>query len=453
MSRAFLHDLLASISQKSRELVHGATGLHADDTEIAELAETILSQRGEASGLALAELVLERFRSMGPTDKLEFFKLLAAQFGPEQERLRAAARDYLAKPSDRSATALQDAAEPRRQELIRRLNRPAGGTRALVAMRKDLLGLVPQHPELAVVDHDFHHLLSSWFNRGFLVLRRIEWDTSASVLEKIIEYEAVHAIRSWDDLRRRIEPSDRRCYAFFHPALVDEPLIFVEVALERDIPGAIAPLLSDERSPTPIDQVSTAAFYSISNCQRGLRGVSFGNFLIKQVVQEMARDLPQLKTFVTLSPVPDFVRWFEMLKDNGSQRVSEQYEQISAVLNQPQWYRNERVAAELKERLLPLAAAYFLHARQNNGMPVDAVARFHLGNGARLERINWLGDVSAVGLKRSAGLMVNYLYKLSEIEKNHEAFFNKRRIAVTNEIRRMAKKSQQEFCFESVMSV
>jgi len=448
MSRAFLHDLLTSIGQKSRELVHGGPAVHTDGAEIAELAETILSQRGEASGIALAEIILERFRSMDPAQKLEFFKLLTERFGPEQSRLAAAARDYLAAPSDRSAIVLHDAAEPRRQELIRRLNRPDGGTTALVAMRSDLLDLLPDHPELAAVDHDFDHLLSSWFNRGFLVLKRIDWDTPASVLEKVIEYEAVHAIRSWDDLRRRIEPSDRRCYAFFHPALRDEPLIFVEVALEREIPGAIAPLLSDDRLPTQFDHITTAVFYSISNCQHGLRSVSFGNFLIKQVVQELARDLPQLKNFVTLSPVPGFMRWVKQLKGDGPLQNDERYQLTSTLLEQTDWYRDESTAATLQEMLLPMAAAYFLHAKRDDGMPVDAVARFHLGNGARLERINWLGDVSDTGLKQAGGLMVNYLYKLRDIEKNHEAFVNNRRIAVTNEIRKMAKKWQQEFSLD-----
>jgi malonyl-CoA decarboxylase len=448
MSRAFLHDLLTSIGQKSRELVHGGPVALTDGVEIADLAETILSQRGEASGIALAEMILARFRSMDPTQKLEFFKVLTEHFGAEQGRLQAAATDYLAAPSDQSAIVLHDAAEPRRQELIRRLNLPDGGTGALVAMRSDLLDLMSDHPELAAVDHDFDHLLSSWFNRGFLVLKRIEWDTPASVLEKIIEYEAVHAIQSWDDLRRRIEPLDRRCYAFFHPALRDEPLIFVEVALEREIPGAIAPLLADDRVPTQSDQMTTAVFYSISNCQRGLRGVSFGNFLIKQVVQELARDLPRLKNYVTLSPVVGLLHWVRQLGRDGPLQDNERYQRISKLLEHTGWHQNESIAAELQEMLLPTAAAYFLNAKRGDGMPVDAVARFHLGNGARLERINWLGDLSDVGLNQAGGLMVNYLYKLTDIEKNHEAFVNNRRIAVSNEIRKMAKKWQQEFGFD-----
>ncbi len=445
MSRAFLHDLLTSIGQRSRELVHARPFSLAEETDVAELAEALLSQRGEASGMALAELLFERYERMTSAQKLDFFKLFTERFGPERQRLTAAVAEYAARPTDQSAMDLHDAAEPRRQELIRRLNRAAGGTPALVAMREDLLALLPRNAELAVVDHDFHHLFSSWFNRGFLVLRRIDWDTPASVLEKVIQHEAVHEIRNWDDLRRRIEPPDRRCYAFFHPALANEPLIFVEVALEPSIPRAVAPLLAQARHTVRSGDMRAAVFYSISNCQRGLRGVSFGSFLIKQVVQELVHDLPQLKTFVTLSPVPGFTRWLDALCRDGSDRERDVARWATDLLTRPNWHRHESIRARLKEKLLPMAATYFLHARQETGMPVDAVARFHLGNGARLEHINWLGDQSPAGIERSAGLMVNYLYSLTDIEKNHEAFANRGRIAATHEIRKLAKKWRQEY--------
>ena len=238
--------------------------------------------------------------------------------GPDRERLSQAIEAWRAQPSDDDASGLHYASEPRRQELFRRLNRAPGGTAALVAMRAGSDSKLNDHPALNGVDRDLSHLLASWFNRGFLVLQRIDWSSPANVLEKIIRYEAVHEIRDWDDLRRRIDPPDRRCYAFFHPALIDEPLIFVEVALTAAIPSAIGPLLDKERTPLPQSAARTAVFYSISNCQQGLAGISFGNFLIKQVVEVLRRDLPKLDTFVTLSPVPGFMRWLRQEDSAGT---------------------------------------------------------------------------------------------------------------------------------------
>ena len=241
--------------------------------------------------------------------RVEFFRLLARDFGPDQERLRTAWTAYDADPSPAHLRTLLRVVEPPRQELFRRLNLAPGGTAALVHMREDLLKHLDGDAELACVDDDLVHLLYSWFNRGFLVLRRIDWSTPADILERIIRYEAVHQIQGWDDLRRRVQPSDRRCFGFFHPSLIDEPLIFVEVALTREIPGSIQKLLAEDREVLAPEQATTAVFYSISNCQEGLRGISFGNFLIKQVVEELSRDLPGLKTFVTLSPAPGFGPW------------------------------------------------------------------------------------------------------------------------------------------------
>ena len=329
------------------------------------------------------------------------------------------------------------ASEPRRQELFRRLNLAPGGTAALVRMREQLMDALDHRDDLGAVDEDFVHLFSSWFNRGFLVLRRIDWSTPAIVLEKIIRYEAVHAIHDWNDLRRRIDPPDRRCYAFFHPALVDDPLIFVEVALTRDIPGAIAPILAPEREVSDPDRARTAVFYSISNCQRGLAGVSFGNFLIKQVVEDICRDLPKLNTFVTLSPVASFASWLARERaDDNSIALSAADRQAFAALETPDWWRNEETAAALKEPMLRAAAWYYLRAKNKRGQPADAVARFHLGNGARLERLNWLGDTSERAMKQAHGFMVNYLYDLDDIEKNHEAFAENRTVVASSAVQR-----------------
>ncbi|HET6838885.1 MAG TPA: malonyl-CoA decarboxylase family protein, partial [Bradyrhizobium sp.] len=276
----------------------------------------------------------------------------------------------------------------------------------------------------------------SWFNRGFLVLRRIDWSTPANILEQIIRYEAVHEIRDWNDLRRRIDPIDRRCYAFFHPALVDEPLIFVEVALTEAIPGAIAPLLTEDRKPVPVERARTAVFYSISNTQRGLGGISFGSFLIKQVAEELRRELPKLENFVTLSPVPGFMPW---LKQENDIPLSDEERALLVQLDTPDWYAHAEVTAHLRSVLEPLAAHYFLKARTPKGRLIDSVARFHLGNGARLERINWLGDLSPKGLRESAGIMVNYLYRLEDIEKNHEAYANQGEIVASSAVKKLLK--------------
>jgi malonyl-CoA decarboxylase len=312
-------------------------------------------------------------------------------------------------------------------------------------MREQLIDAMAHRLDLAAVDADFVHLFSSWFNRGFLVLRRIDWSTPAIILEKIIQYEAVHRIRGWEDLRRRIDPPDRRCYAFFHPALVDDPLIFVEVAVTRDIPTAIAPILTSQREVIRPDRASTAVFYSISNCQRGLTGVTFGHFLIKQVAEEISREIPHISTFVTLSPAPGFAAWLarERTRD-GSTVLSAVDRAALGHLDTDGWWQVPAAREALRDPLMRAAAWYFLHARNPNGTPVDPVARFHLGNGARLEQIDWLADTSTRGVGQSHGLMVNYLYDLKNIEKNHEAFAEGRTIVAANAVKRLVRGAPTE---------
>ncbi len=437
-SNAFFSDLLASISERGRTLLrrNGQSDTKQNASDLIELCEALLSGRGEASGTAMAREVLDRYRNLDEPGRLSFFAMLAKAYGPDREKLAQAIETWRAQPTDEDASDLHFASEPRRQELIRRLNRAPGGTSALVAMRADLLSAMNGHKDLAALDRDVVHLLSSWFNRGFLVLRRIDWSTPANILEQIIRYEAVHEIRDWDDLRRRIDPADRRCYAFFHPALVDEPLIFVEVALTESIPSAIAPLLAEDRQPVPVERARTAVFYSISNTQRGLGGISFGNFLIKQVVEELRRELPRLENFVTLSPVPGFMKW---LKQADDVPVHDEERALLAHLDEPDWFNNAEQAAQLRAVVEPLAAHYFLKARTTKGRMIDSVARFHLGNGARLERIDWLGDLSPKGLRESAGIMVNYLYRLEDIEKNHEAYANQGEVIASSAVKKLLK--------------
>jgi len=437
-NNAFFSGLLASISERGRTLLRraGSSQARQDGSELMELCEALLSGRGEASGTAMAREVLDRYRDLDEAGRISFFETLTRHYGPDREKLAHAIETWRAQPNDDDASDLHFASEPRRQELIRRLNRTPGGTGELVAMRGDLLTAMKSHKDLAALDRDVVHLLASWFNRGFLVLRRIDWSTPANILEKIIRYEAVHEIRDWDDLRRRIDPADRRCYAFFHPAMVDEPLIFVEVALTEQIPGAIAPLLAVDRQPVAIERARTAVFYSISNTQRGLGGISFGSFLIKQVVEELQRELPKLENFVTLSPVPGFMQW---LKQAADIPVSDEDRAVLGHLDRPDWTENNELAQQLRTVLEPLAAYYFLKARTPKGRLIDSVARFHLGNGARLERIDWLGDLSPKALRESAGIMVNYLYRLDDIEKNHEAYANRDEIAASNAVKKLLK--------------
>ncbi|MBR0852513.1 malonyl-CoA decarboxylase [Bradyrhizobium diazoefficiens] len=438
MANAFFSDLLATISERGRTLLRRSDGADTrqDADGLIALCDALLSGRGEASATAMAREVLDRYQELDAAARRAFFEALVRDFGPDRERLSEAIEKWRADPSDEDASALHFASEPRRQELIRRLNRAPGGTGELVQMRADLLGMMNGHTDLAALDRDASHLLSSWFNRGFLVLRRIDWSTPANILEKIIRYEAVHEISDWDDLRRRIDPVDRRCYAFFHPAMVDEPLIFVEVALTEAIPAAIAPLLAVDRQHLPIERARTAVFYSISNTQRGLGGISFGSFLIKQVAEELRRELPKLENFVTLSPVPGFMQW---VKQDNDLPLSDEDRETLKLIDEPGWFEDAIATARLRAVIEPLAAHYFLKARTPKGRMIDSVARFHLGNGARLERINWLGDLSPKGVRESAGIMVNYLYRLDDIEKNHEAYANDGEVVASSAVKRLLK--------------
>jgi malonyl-CoA decarboxylase len=388
----------------------------------------LLTGRGEVSGAALAREALGAWQRLAPEYRAAFFDQLAASFTPDTEILRAASSAWLATPTPENLIALQQASASPRQELFRRINQAPGGTAMLVALRAELLAGLAERPRWRVIDADLTHLFNSWFNRGFLSLERIDWHTPAIVLEKLIEYEAVHEISGWRDLRRRLQ-NDRRCFGFFHPALPDEPLIFIEVALTRGIASAIGPLLALDAPVSDPEKADTAMFYSITNCQPGLRGVSFGNLLIKQVAQKLGEEFPRIKTFSTLSPIPGFRAWLN--RQPGMQPLMEG-------LRRADWHTDHTAAEALATELLPLCAYYLTSAMKDNE-PLDAVARFHLGNGARAERLNWLADLSPRGLERSAGMMVNYVYHLDDIEANHEAYVMEHRVASTHELRRLAR--------------
>ncbi|WP_448951870.1 malonyl-CoA decarboxylase [Labrys neptuniae] len=441
MSKNFLQEFLEAVAERGRGLIGlDWSGSQARSSDLLGLSQSLLTGRGEVSGTALAQQWLDAYARADEGQRRHHLLALAEGFGPDQPRLDAAIQAYLADKSPRTMAELNAAAEPRRQELFRRLNRVAGGTAALVRLREDVLAALRGDDRLEVLDQDLAHLFSSWFNRGFLMLRHIDWATPANILAKVIQYEAVHTIHSWDDLRSRLEPPDRRCFAFFHPQMADEPLVFVEVALTRDMPATIAPLLDLKRQPIPAEEATTAVFYSISNCQTGLRRVSFGNLLIKQVVEELRRDLPRLKAFVTLSPVPGFTAWLkrELGKENPVIPGVADLALLEGLL-EPAEQGGSGPTEAVREAGLAAAAYYFLAAKTPAGTVIDPVARFHLGNGARLERINWRGDVSPNGLRQSGGLMVNYLYDLDAIEANHEAFANQGVIAASSAVRKLLK--------------
>jgi malonyl-CoA decarboxylase len=390
----------------------------------------LLSERGEANSSDLARSLVERFERLPAEQQGVFFGHLDRDFAPDPQEALQAAQDYARAPGPETLLGLVAASEPPRQELLRRINRIAGGTAHIVAMRAALLERLRESPALRAIDSDFQHLLSSWFNPGFLTLQRVDWSSPAQLLEQIIRHEAVHAIDGWEDLRRRLQP-DRRCFAFFHPQLPREPLIFVEVALVADMPRAIAPLLDRTVQPGAAEEFRVACFYSISNCQPGLRGVSLGNFLIKRVAEELKRELPQLRTFCTLSPIPGFARW---LATGGTaaaatpaqaRRLALARERLLAFVGGDLERLHDAAAVEALDAdaahdLCALAAAYLaLHSAAPGG---DPVARFHLDNGARLERLDPLADRSAKGLRQSHGMMVNYLYDLDAVEADHERF-------------------------------
>lgn len=406
--------------------------------KLVSLCRTLLSERGGIAGGPLAAEALGIYQSLAPAARRAFFQALIKDFSPDPEQVWRAADAYRTEPSSENLLHLQHVVEPPRQELFRRLNLAPEGTRALVQMRSQVLHEVDGGAHLEPIAADLGHLLTSWFNRGFLTLQQIDWRSSAIVLQKLIEYEAVHQIQGWHDLRRRLE-TDRRCYAFFHSALAEEPLIFIEVALTRGMSDSVQPLLDPDAPLADPESADTAIFYSITNCQEGLRGVPFGSLLIKQVVEDLKKNLPRLRTFATLSPIPGFRRWLAAeLEKPDSTVLNDESRKALGVLADPQWHKTGTRQAELRRHLVPLCARYLLYAKRGKE-PLDPVARFHLKNGARLDRINWMADVSASGIKQSAGLMANYVYDLSDLERNHEAYARLGQVSSSRKVQVFAK--------------
>jgi malonyl-CoA decarboxylase len=437
--------------------LNGRAPVNADPRSLrALMVECLEARGGEVSARMRAAELGETYLEMETAGRRRFLEILAEEFGVDEAALADAIAAYqvASEPDARlnAGTVLRQASIPRRVRLLTQFNALPEGVKFLVDLRADLLALPDKTPALRGLDADLSELLTSWFDIGFLDLDQITWASPAALLEKLIAYEAVHEIRSWTDLRNRVD-SDRRLFALFHPRMPDEPLAFVEVALVKGVAGNIQALLDEKAPKADPGEVETATFYSITNTQRGLRGISFGDYLIKRVVQRLTKELPGIKRFATLSPVPGFAAWLADLTVETVRQVVGEAERggiralgghddpavaLRAVLARPDWPNDPVVRKALREPLLRLGARYML-TRRDSGEPIDPVARFHLKNGARLERINWLGDTSEQGLRQSAGLMVNYRYALDDIEANHEAYMQDGRIAMSAEVRAMTK--------------
>ena len=386
--------------------------LHKD---INKALESVMSSSGEVSSLVYAEHLLTLIETLDENDLVVFLKQLSENYDIDPETLSKASKEYSANKTQQNLQKISQSSEPQWVELFRRLNTTPNGTVRLVRLREKIRSLVKSNPDIAFFDSSLLSLFKSWFNPSFLVLEKIDWSTPANILEKIIEYEAVHEINSWVDLRARLAPEDRRCFAFFHPLIPDEPLIFVEVALCNEIPKTINEVIKIDRDVIEYKDINTAVFYSISNCQDGLSGISFGNFLIKKVAHKLKQELDDLNRFVTLSPVPGFVRWLKTksLENNLDDNT-----------------------------LMTQALIYLTESEREDNLPNDPVAKFHLGNGAILEQINLNADESAKGIAQSKGLMVNYLYNLELLEKNHELFFKTKNVQESDGIKSLKKKLQ-----------
>ncbi|MGB1351750.1 MAG: malonyl-CoA decarboxylase [Luminiphilus sp.] len=422
-----LSGLLSSVISAGRDILarRRQNSLEAPSSDLLAKSKQLIHHRGEASGLALAYEVVADYQALDDANRLLFFEALADDFSADSDAVLAAADGYKRNPTEANLSALSRAAEAPRIKLFRRMNMAPDATPVLVKMRGAMIQALDDLPQLKAVETDLKHQFISWFNRGFLELRVIDWNTPASILERIIQYESVHAIEGWDDLRARLR-GNRMCFAFFHPAMPDDPLVFVEVALTEGVPDAIGPLIDKSKESDVGNTPDTVVFYSISNCHPGLAGVSFGNFLIKQVVEEVGKRYSNMKRYVTLSPIPGFCRWL------AAQELGIDLDEMRSMARTD----TAKTVDARRNDLLAACAQYLLKERRNN-LALDPVARFHLGNGASLHAIHWAADLSDKGLEQSAGLMVNYLYDLRSIEENHDSYFDQGEIARSRDVARL----------------
>jgi malonyl-CoA decarboxylase len=418
----FFQNMISSIMKNGLSLTgfrsHNFGELHKD---INKAADSVMSSSGEVSSIVFAEHLLHLINDQTDEELLVFLNYLLTEYDIDTESLLENVKAYQSEKNQDNLNLISSSSEPKWIELFRRLNAAPAGTHKLIKLREKIKYLLAEgNLELESLDKGLLRLFKYWFNPSFLVLEKIDWSTPANVLEKIIEYEAVHEINSWDDLRARLAPSDRQCFAFFHPLIPEDPLIFVEVALTNKIPETIAEVIRIERDEIENDQINTAVFYSISNCQNGLSGISFGNFLIKKVAHKLRQEIDGLDNFLTLSPLPGLMRWLENSAPLAYERC-----------------KNKTIE---DNDLIQKTIKYLTESNRNDGLPNDPVARFHLGNGAILKQININGDLSNKGLDQSNGVMVNYLYDLDTVERNHELFVQTKEVLLSNELKSFKKK-------------
>lgn len=428
----FTRNVFESIADAGENFLD-LTGLRGTPSQkLVNLCLDLISHKGVASGIALAREVVSRYQELDQGEKLEFFLELNKALKPNLSAIKKVAEGFVQNPGEDNLQMLSKSLRSNERKLFTRMNMAPNGTKAIVSLREDLIGFIPDNPELKNIDEALKVLLTVWFNPGFLVLKRIDWDTEASILEKIIQYETVHNIENWNDLKQRLV-ENRRCFAYFHPALEDEPLIFVEVALTKGIANSIQAIIEEKNAIH--EKRNTAIFYSINNCQRGLKGIPLGNFLIKIVVNELDAELASIKKYSSLSPITGFSNWlFESMNTPGNKFENEK--EIFELLKTPDWQNDQKLVGQLKTPLME-ACAYYLVKAKRDEKPLNAVARFHFGNGAELYRINWMGNTSAHGLEDSFGLMVNYRYDLKRIESNHEDYVRHGKLAISKSVRNL----------------
>ncbi|MDA7582782.1 malonyl-CoA decarboxylase [Candidatus Pelagibacter sp.] len=429
-----LKQIISSIADAGQKLFNKKNIKKNDLVSIISLCDDLISNKGAAFGITVARDITELYQSLSVNNKLLFFKKINEKYKPSFTKVNEAIENYTNSQNEKNLSNLFKVSEGSRRELFRRMNMAPNGTAIIVSLREDLLRILKNNKELSALDDDLRHLFRAWFNPGFLKLTKITWDTKAAVLEKIIKYERVHQIKDMSELKRRLG-EDRRFFSYFHPALEDEPIIFVQVALTKGLGKSIQELMKpSNNSPKAYD---TATFYSISNCQEGLSRVTLGNFLIKRVVYEIQEELPHIKNFGTLSPIPGFADWFSYLEETKIKNIlGNLANQNMAFLKSQDLKIGDKKIIENKHAIIKLVTHYIVNEKNEKGLPLNDVSRFHLGNGAIVDDIVINANISETGFKRSYGVMVNYLYELKNIEKNHEVYMNDNKVIVSNKIKK-----------------
>jgi len=429
-----LRQIISSIADAGKQLFNKKNIKKNDLDSILSLCDDLISNKGAAFGITVARDITELYQTLSTDNKILFFKSINEKYRPSFTKVNEAIDVYKNSQNEKTLSDLFKVSEGKRRELFMRMNMAPNGTSIIVSLREDLLKILKENRDLVSLDEDLKHLFKSWFNPGFLKLKKITWDTKAAILEKIIKYERVHHMKDMNELKRRLG-EDRRFFSYFHPALEDEPIIFVQVALTNGLGRSIQEIT--KQSSGDEKKYDTATFYSISNCQEGLSRVTLGNFLIKRVVYEIQEELPHIKNFGTLSPIPGFVDWFSYLEESKIKNI------LGNIKNQDVMFLKskdlkigDKRIIDNKEAIIKLVSHYIVNEKKSDGLPVNDVSRFHLGNGAIVEDIIINANISENGFKRSFGVMVNYLYELKNIEKNHEEYMNKKKVILSDKLKK-----------------